>query len=229
MLLAVGFLALDGVLLLLAGLWGRRCGAGHGRRGLPDCWRGWCSSCWRRHRRVVADLADARAGAPRRSACAARPAAEVSSDGGSGLHPPRLRQARSRSRPPGDSGAARAVLARLAPCRRRRPRGSGRNGRICCWFTLRGICCSSRRSAQRAAGCSRWIPCLRGELGRGAGFDRRPACRHRARPRLGRACLRRGAPARASRPGAARDGVLPREQRDGGCEAGPAPGAHSGC
>ena len=58
-LLAVGFLVLDGVLLVLAGLWGRRLGPAVGglcclaAAGLVQLY-------WRRHRRAVEELAQAR-------------------------------------------------------------------------------------------------------------------------------------------------------------------------
>ena len=57
--LAVGFLALDGVLLLLAGLWGRRAGPAIGGTAcLVGAGAAW--ALWRRHRRALADLAEAR-------------------------------------------------------------------------------------------------------------------------------------------------------------------------
>jgi hypothetical protein len=56
---AVGFLILDGFLLLLAGLWGRRPGPAVGGviclLGAAGAWQ-----LWRRHRRQVAELAAAR-------------------------------------------------------------------------------------------------------------------------------------------------------------------------
>jgi uncharacterized iron-regulated membrane protein len=58
-LFAVGFLVLDGVLLLFAGVWGRQLGPAIG--GLC-CFAaaGGVLQLWRRHRRAVADLAEAR-------------------------------------------------------------------------------------------------------------------------------------------------------------------------
>lgn len=57
--LAVGFLVLDGVLLLFAGMWGRRTGPTVGGLaclvGAGIVW-----ALWRRHRRAVAELAEAR-------------------------------------------------------------------------------------------------------------------------------------------------------------------------
>ena len=57
--LAVGFLVLDGVLLLLAGLWGEQAGpAVGGVVCLVSAAGVW--ALWRRHRRALADLAEAR-------------------------------------------------------------------------------------------------------------------------------------------------------------------------
>jgi hypothetical protein len=57
--LAVGFLVLDGVLLLLAGLWGGQAGpAVGGVVCLVSAAAVW--ALWRRHRRALADLAEAR-------------------------------------------------------------------------------------------------------------------------------------------------------------------------
>jgi hypothetical protein len=59
MLLAVGFLSLDGVLLLFAGLWGHHWGPALGGAA---CLTGGLlvHLLWRRHRRAVAELAQAR-------------------------------------------------------------------------------------------------------------------------------------------------------------------------
>jgi len=58
-LFAVGFLVLDGVLLLLAGLWGRRLGPAVGGIGCLAA-AGLVHLYWRRHRRAVEELAHAR-------------------------------------------------------------------------------------------------------------------------------------------------------------------------
>jgi hypothetical protein len=58
-LLAVGFLALDGVLLLVAGLWEQAAGPAIGGVACLTA-AGLVLFLWRRHRRAVADLADAR-------------------------------------------------------------------------------------------------------------------------------------------------------------------------
>ena len=58
-LLAVGFLILDGVLLLIAGPWGRSAGPAIG--GMVCLFvAGLVLILWRRHRRAVAELAEAR-------------------------------------------------------------------------------------------------------------------------------------------------------------------------
>ena len=57
--LAVGFLILDGVLLVVAGLWGQSTGPAVG--GIVCLLvAGLVLILWRRHRRAVADLAEAR-------------------------------------------------------------------------------------------------------------------------------------------------------------------------
>lgn len=57
--LAVGFLVLDGVLLLLAGLWGRQAGPAVGGVACLLC-AGAVWALWRRHRRALAELTEAR-------------------------------------------------------------------------------------------------------------------------------------------------------------------------
>jgi uncharacterized iron-regulated membrane protein len=57
--LAVGFLALDGVLLLLAGLWGRRAGLAIGGTVCLGCAAG-VLLLWRRHQRALVELREAR-------------------------------------------------------------------------------------------------------------------------------------------------------------------------
>jgi len=69
-LLAVGFLTLDGVLLVVAGLWGRSAGPAIG--GVACLlFAGLVLILWRRHQRAVAELAEARQ-ALREEACALR-------------------------------------------------------------------------------------------------------------------------------------------------------------
>jgi len=58
-LLAVGFLILDGVLLLAAGLWGRSPGLAVGGVACLLV-AGLVLILWRRHRRAIAELAEAR-------------------------------------------------------------------------------------------------------------------------------------------------------------------------
>jgi hypothetical protein len=60
-LLAVGFLILDGVLLMVAGLWGRSPGPAVGGVACLLV-AGLVQILWRRHRRAVAELAEARQG-----------------------------------------------------------------------------------------------------------------------------------------------------------------------
>lgn len=56
---AVGFLTLDGVLLLLAGLWGRRGGVALGGAACLAA-AGGVILMWRRHRRALVELREAR-------------------------------------------------------------------------------------------------------------------------------------------------------------------------